>query len=92
MKIIWKYRLVAVSEQEIEMPLNSEILSMQSQGDGLYIWVLVNSDEPAAVRKVLMILTGKPVATIFNHRFIGTVQFDGLVFHFFDGGYKIESE
>lgn len=96
MKTIRKYKLTFfdAEEQEIEMPLNSEILSVQLRGNEPYLWAMVNSEEPIVVRKILVIRTGNPVATIFNYKFIGTVQCykSNSTFHFFDAEYKAESK
>ncbi len=91
MKTIWKFVLVITDQQEIEMPWDAEILSVQFQGEQLCLWALV---EPGLYPKpdkrlFLMFGTGHPIRDelLRSCRFVATVQHHKgqLVWHVFEG-------
>ena len=81
---IWKYALPVVSRQIIEMPIGSQLLTVQTQADEPHLWALVDPGLPTEEREILMYGTGHPIDP--PGRYIGTFQqVDGtLVFHVFD--------
>jgi len=90
MKSIWKYNLETTDIQSVEMPLDAELLSVQTQGGEPQLWCLVDMEEPKALRKIRIIGTGNPIEDGFNSKYIDTYQLkDGnFIFHAFDLGYK----
>lgn len=86
MKQVWKFELSLTGINEVKMPRNSEILSVQMQKDTLCLWALVNHLEPNYdVRTIRICGTGHS----FDHEpyvFIGTAQMDGgnLIWHVFE--------
>jgi hypothetical protein len=88
MKKIYKYRLENLSSQEIEMPVEAEILSVQTQNDIPCIWALI--DPRAALEKVTfeIIGTGYEIPNVIDgvevdRKYVGTFQLSMLVFHCF---------
>ena len=92
MKKIFKYELDIVGEQEIEVPLECKILSVDSQEvdhiEGLYCWALVNPENPAKQKKTIRMMgTGHPIPDDMSKmQFIGTVKYlhDKLIWHVFE--------
>lgn len=84
MKTIWKYTLKINGVQELSIPKNGQILSVQIQHGKPQLWVLVDQEE----QKESVILhtygTGHPVEGE-NLTYIDTFQIEGgaLVFHVF---------
>lgn len=81
---IHKY-IIDYDRTDIEMPLDSEILSVQNKHGRMVIWALTEPSKPVEVRTFIKVLTGfemnEPTA-----RYIGTVQFDdgNYVNHLFE--------
>ena len=89
MNRIWKYTLKPLDCQTIEMPIFSEILTVQLQEDKLQLWCLVNSNDKMGLREIVIIGTGHSIKEDFKGTYIGTVQMfnNRLVCHVFDNGY-----
>ncbi len=84
---IWKYPLLVTDRQDVRMPLNAAILSVQMQGETLCLWALVNPVAPLVLRTFEVFGTGHPIAHSDEIRkYIGTVQSPGrsLVWHVFE--------
>jgi hypothetical protein len=87
MKTIYKYPLEVKDTQFVELPLGSEILTVQMQGYNLCLWAAVNN-QPNVVKKnrrIEIIGTGNPVPT-GDLKYISTFQMIGgeLTFHVFE--------
>lgn len=85
-KSIWKFPLETTDIQQIEMPADAEILTIQTQAGQPCIWALVSPDAPK--RKVAFEIfgTGHPVPENGRRKYVGTYQLSGgaLVFHCFE--------
>lgn len=85
-KSIWKFPLETTDIQQIEMPVDAEILTIQTQAGQPCIWALVSPDAPK--RKVAFEIfgTGHPVPENGRRKYVGTYQLRGgsLVFHCFE--------
>jgi len=88
MKTIWKYEIKAEDIQEIEMPVGSQILCVQTQREKPCIWILTDTEtKDAETRKFFTIGTGHDFyQEQDNCKYIGSFQLhDGLlVFHLFE--------
>lgn len=76
MKTIWKYNINIEGIQNISMPRGAEILTLHKQGsrqdDEVYIWCLVDTDEPLEMRHFMLITTGEEIlCEVYNY--IGTL-------------------
>jgi hypothetical protein len=86
MKSIWKFPMVTKDVQEIEMPKDAQLLTVQMQGSrSPCIWALV---DPAAVKEKRTFRTygtGHPI-TSGGLQYLGTYQLAGgsLIFHVFE--------
>ena len=87
-KTIWKFELETTDNQKLEMPVNAEILNMQTQSETLCLWALVDPAAPKETRYFEVFGTGCPLRYDMgvSRTYIGTYQLnDGaLVFHVFE--------
>jgi hypothetical protein len=82
MRTIFKYPLTLTDHQLIELPKNSECLTVQMQKDVPCLWAVVDRSQPNEVRTIHLVGTGQrmPDGILF---YLGTVQDHGFVWHFF---------
>lgn len=85
MNRIWKFELKVVDDQIIEMPINSEILTVQIQQEYVQLWAIVNPELSVEQRHIRIYGTGFPVGNT-KLKYISTFQqYNGrLVFHVFE--------
>lgn len=86
MKSIYKYTLLTTDETILDLPLNSEILSVKEQLGDICIWVKVDLGESTLEsRKFVIYGTGHKIDKD-NLKFIDTVLLfnSGLVLHVFE--------
>lgn len=88
-KTIWKFVLRVVDFQVVSVPPLSQILTVQTQGDDICLWVLVDPNSEKRVDYPVWVHgTGHPVDdAVTRGRYVSTVQLQGgrLVFHVFVG-------
>lgn len=81
MNLIYKYPILRVQKQEIELPFNSQILSFGHQENDMFIWAIVNTAHSKKQEVFNLTGTGHELP---DGLYIGTVQLpNGLVFHLF---------
>jgi len=85
METIYKYNLEVIDRQIIQMPEQSEILTVQSQFNEPKLWVKVESDNKKIDYEIAMFGTGYPILDDYNGVYIGTIQLDygNYVYHCF---------
>jgi len=85
MQRIYKYQLVLTTEQDIAIPENAIIQSVQTQKESPCIWALVDPDAEFVKRTIFMYGTGH-IVTEECIGFIGTFQLahETLVFHVYE--------
>lgn len=86
MKTIFKYPLELTDRQEVNMPFDAKILTVQVQYGVPCIWAIVDTEIKHFHSRVFDIVgTGNPMRDC-NHKYLGTIQLhDGaLVFHVFE--------
>jgi hypothetical protein len=87
-KKIYKYELKTEAIQTVKMPVNAEILAIQTQHETPCIWALVDPNAPLQVRAFETFGTGHDVHYDMGvHRiYKGTYQLanGALVFHVFE--------
>lgn len=81
---IWKYELRITDEQELEMPMFSEILSVADQHGSLCLWAAGDTKLPKVKRTIEIIGTGNPIKDPGWRKFIGTVSMGSFVWHVFE--------
>ena len=86
MKTIWKFPLPVTDEHSIDMPHGAKILTVQVQGEQVFLWALCNSNAPKLKRTFAVIGTGHPIPEEAPLSYIGTFQIreHALVFHVFE--------
>lgn len=87
MNSVWKYTLKIQEEQIIEMPVSSKVLSVESQGDEIVLYALVDKTAQETSKKTIRVYgTGHDIPeSIHLFDFLGTVKmYNGsLMFHVF---------
>ena len=87
--IIYKYHFKLGDTVEIEMPLASQILSVQIQNGMYCLWALIDQEITTVVKRKLAIRgTGNPIKGSLG-RYIATIQNGLFVWHVFDLGEHI---
>lgn len=85
-KVIWKFP-ISIHTTSIRIPIGSDILSIQVQGNIPCIWALVDPEMEKETTFIDVIGTGQEFRTLsINRKFIGTIQLGGgaLVYHIFE--------
>jgi hypothetical protein len=94
--VIWKFPLSVASRQEVEMPIGARILAFQVQRrpddidyEAPTLWAMCDEAAATEIREFRMLGTGHNVAKILDiekaWNYIGTIQWDVLVWHLFEG-------
>lgn len=84
---IWKYALGIEPHQLIKMPKGARPLCVQVQNGVPTLWAFVDTDGDQVQHTVYMLGTGAgEMEDVDNYKHLGTVQLDGLVWHYFWGG------
>jgi hypothetical protein len=85
LKVIWKYPLDVVDEQDIFMPGGAKPLCVQLQHGKPCLWALVDPSRAEVARTVFIFGTGNPAPVAGVTNYVGTFQqADGrLVWHVF---------
>ena len=91
---IHKFPLEVMDEQRVRLPIDSEILCVQTQGKGFQerpcLWVQLDTDnqENQEDRTIAMRGTGHDLKEAAEAEYVGTFQLSNgeLVFHVFDRG------
>lgn len=82
---IYKYPIEITDYQRLQVPMRSEFLSAQFQGDIPCLWILVDTESEPVNIELLIIGTGNPVPdNIGDYSFMNTLQDPrGFVWHLF---------
>ena len=87
-KVVYKYKLEILTIQNVTLPINSEILSIQKQRDELYLWALIELNEDETETRCIEINgTGYNLNynMNINRTYLTTVcMSDNLVLHIFE--------
>ena len=86
-KTIWKYQLEVEDFQSIEMPKDSQILTLKVQNGIPCLWVLCIPMNEKEKKDIVMYGTGHDIATADEPlSYIGTYQIQNgdLIFHVFE--------
>jgi hypothetical protein len=88
-KTIYKYQLLVADFQGVLLPIGSEILTIQTQGETVCMWALVNPNETQKeIRNIEIFGTGHSIYYDIgiDLKYISTFQIHGgqLVFHAFE--------
>jgi hypothetical protein len=87
-KVIYKYPLKEAGTgriQTVELPVGAKILCVQAQGDVPTVWAEVLTVETKTETRLFQMQgTGWSFSDYGHHEYIGTVQIDGYVWHFYE--------
>ena len=79
---IWKYPLEITDRQVINLPAGAWELSVLTAGERLFLYALVDPDQPTEDMTIRIVGTGNPVEQDPGF-FIGTVSMPPHVWHVF---------
>jgi len=85
---IYKYDLNLEDRQTLDMPKNSDLLSVQMKDDVLVSWWYVNTEEEETEKRIIYVVgTGNEFHTFLYEQcnFITTIQDEFFVWHIFLG-------
>lgn len=86
MKTVFKYAITG-HRSVVSLPDGAVVLSVNAQGDDMFLWALVDAELPARTERVFRVYaTGQPIAYDTNLQYIGTVFMyrATMVFHVFE--------
>lgn len=83
MKAVYKYRLEGF-RTTLHMPKGAQIPTVQKQNDTPCIWALVDEGAETEPRIIDMYGTGHLIDDRTPVVYLGTIQSDSLVWHFFE--------
>lgn len=84
-KRVFKYGLNFTDQQDLELPLNAEVLTAQIQNGQLFIWALVKESNMGFPEKRTFRVAGTGHPIEGNVKYIATFQYGaGFVFHVFE--------
>jgi hypothetical protein len=86
-KIIYKYKINILGQSILSLPKDSQILSVGTQGEDLFVWILLSPDSShTSIIDYFFCsyFTGQPIKKTMPLKFIGTAtNSQGLVSHVF---------
>lgn len=83
MKIIYKYKL-SLNSSIIKLPRGSKVLKFSNQGDDLFIWVLVDTDDTREVEVEYNIFgTGHEIRNVEGMKYFDSAFTDIFVWHLY---------
>lgn len=87
MKIIYKYPLKIMPQQDILLSAGAKILTVQMQENFPVLWAIIDSKlETQRIHRIFMYITGEPLPDTVNAlEYIAAIQLRGYVFHIFEG-------
>lgn len=91
---VFKYDLAVVPVQQISLPDNAKIMTVQFQGNYLCLWAMVDPHKDEEYRYIRIAATGEKITDEPDLKYINTVQqFDGeLIWHVFEKIVRKNSE
>lgn len=86
MQTIWKFPLAVADVQRIRMPKKAEILTVQHQNSGAWLWAIVHTENDIEERVIEILGTGNPIHNDMgiSRKYIGTFQAEPFVWHVFE--------
>jgi hypothetical protein len=89
-RVIFKYALDIKDQQIIQMPADARLLHVGEQFvngmTGLFLWALVDQDQPLAKRMIAIVGTDNPVFGELGAHVGTALMTYGAVWHVFDQG------
>lgn len=83
MKTIYKYELKTTDTQSILVHKGAKPLAIQLQNGIPHIWLLIDIEANPEFREIRIYGTGHPITDTNNFDYLGTYQYEKLVFHAF---------
>lgn len=81
MRTVYKYVLPPAPESVVAWPLGSRVVRFGPQGENLFIWAEVQTDNPPADARFKVVGTGQEIATPWQH--VASCEQGALVWHLY---------
>lgn len=82
--VVWKYPLRLVDKDVVRMPRHAEVVLVDSQGDSLCLWAIVNPDNVREERTFRIVGTGHHMDSGPGVTHVGSCQQGWSVWHVFE--------
>lgn len=83
-QVVWKFHLQLTSDtQTIEAPIPAKVVHFDVQANRLTVWVLVEEGATTSSDSYGVFATGELAPPVDEASYIGTVQWEGYVWHLF---------
>lgn len=83
-KMIWKFPLELKEWQALDMPIGSEVLTLQVQEGTPTLWVMVDPLMPKVKKHFHIVATGQAISEEQHGLYHGTWQSGPFVWHLFE--------
>lgn len=83
MKTVWKFKLEVTDHQSVFLPVGSQVLTSEFQGNELFVWALVDDQVATEDYQFRIVGTGHDADGLEGWRYINTVFYNNLVWHIF---------
>ncbi len=84
MKVVHKFPVpLKGATSSIEIPRGAKLLYFDTQVDALFLWALVDHDEPTDVRTFFIVGTGQTLPEL-HYRYVGSCMNGAFVWHLFE--------
>ena len=84
MRKIYKYELERTDAQYIHLPIGYKMLAVKIQNDRIFLWALVDNNNPIYHAYIRIFGTGNPIEDESNLEFIDTVEDSSFIWHIFE--------
>lgn len=73
MKAIWKFQLGMAEKASVKMPAGAKVIRVDGIDGFLYLWAVVDPQQPMVQRDFVLFKTGAPMPDdiLENHRYLG---------------------
>lgn len=82
MRVIYKYELTNLGNSTIEMPIDSMVKDFAAQGERLFLWAEVQTNNPLILRRFKVMATGEDIPD--GYGYLKTTHVDGFVWHLYE--------
>ena len=91
MRTIWKEEIIIADEFTLYLPMDAQILTVQTQDGIPHLWFTVDDvGSMKEIRKFFVYGTGNQINESFHRiKYIGTWQQDSMVWHLFEEVSKV---
>lgn len=87
-KAIWKYQIPVLEVFDIDLPKGAEIIRFDNEGGKLWLWAVVEPDEPIEPVRLYAFKTGAEMPRDMNLSYLGSaaiyIQAELMLYYFIE--------